>query len=95
MFFQKIYILRLSLHINLWVMEALVSEHAHMWYGVLHRVHQLVGVSVVEPVLDVKINDHLGDPHDLPEQVEGVPKPRVLLLSGGQGLKMRRNMMRR
>ena len=61
-------------------------EHAHVRDGILHSVGQLVRVGVVKPVLDVEVHDHLGDPHDLPEQVEGVPEPRVLPLSGGQGL---------
>ena len=57
-----------------------LTKKSHLRDGVLHSV------GVVEPVLDVEVDDHLGDPHDLPEQVEGVPEPRVFPLSGGQSL---------
>mmetsp|Transcript_42648 Transcript_42648/g.166462 ORF Transcript_42648/g.166462 Transcript_42648/m.166462 type:complete len:242 (-) Transcript_42648:1814-2539(-) len=51
---------------------------------VLKTIRKLESIHVAQTVLDVAVNDQLGQPQDLATQMEGVSKPRLLSLLGGQ-----------
>jgi len=54
--------------------------------GVLEAVSQLKSFYVAQTVLDVGVNDQLGQAEDFATQVESVSKTRFLALLGGEGL---------
>ena len=49
---------------------------------VLQSVSELEGVDVAEAVLDVSVDDELGEAQDFAAQVEGVSEPGLFALFG-------------
>jgi hypothetical protein len=60
-------------------------ERADMCEDVLESVGELEGVNVAEPVLDVGVDDELGEAENLAAQVEGVAETGLLALLGREG----------
>ena len=61
-------------------------QHANVRDCILNAIRQLICIKIVQSVLDMCIHDHLGDAHDLSEEVEGVAEPGVLPFPGGESL---------
>lgn len=68
----------------------LVAVHARqlpdMVEGVLKAIGELVGIEVPQPVLDVRVDDQLGEAEDFPREVERISEAGLLPLLGGEGL---------
>ena len=83
-------VLEVLAHPHLSHQLVLVAVHAgeltHVRERVLQSVSQLEGVNVAQPVLDVGVDDQLGQTEDLTAEVEGVSKAALLPLLGRQRL---------
>ena len=76
--------LEIFTHANLSHQLVFVSVHArqltHVSVDVLQTVRQLEGIHVAQAVLDVTVNDQLGETQDLATQMEGVTETGLLTL---------------
>ena len=77
-------------HSDLFHQLVLVSVHscqlAHVSEDVLKTIRQLERIHVVQTVLDVRIHDQLGEPQDLPAEMEGITETGFLALLGRESL---------
>ena len=83
-------VLEVLAHTDLAHELVLVAVHARELADVgeheLEAVGELERVDVAEAVLDVRVDDELGEAQDLAAQVEGVAEPRLLALLGRERL---------
>jgi hypothetical protein len=77
-------------HPNLPHELVLVAVHAgelsHVGEHELKTIGELEGVDVAEAVLDVRVDDELGQAKDLATEVEGVSEARLFALLRGERL---------
>lgn len=62
------------------------SQLADMSENVLQTVRQLESVHIVQPILNVRIDDQFGEAQNFPAQMESVSEPRLFSLLCGQCL---------
>jgi hypothetical protein len=62
------------------------SELANMSKDILQPICELECLNITQSILNMRVNDKLGKSQDLPAEVEGITKARLLSLLGSQGL---------
>lgn len=82
--------LEIFAHANLTHQSILVAIHSRQLTNVsedvVETIGELIGINVGEAILNVRINDELGQAENLTTQVEGIPKATLLSFFGGEGL---------
>ena len=83
-------VLQIFAHADLSHQLVLVSVHscelADVGEDVLQPVGQLESVDIVQPILNVRVNNQLGQTQDLAAQMESVTETRLFTLLGRQSL---------